>query len=76
MDKQTPNSEEEHRMLCPDCGESFDMRDLSAVFDHQHWMKKKPEASFSHVIKQGTVNEVYVKVRKRMLTLRFMKNSL
>ena len=29
-------SEADHLMECPDCGEVFDMRDLRQVFDHIH----------------------------------------
>lgn len=70
MEKEQTNREEEHLMRCPDCGENFDMRDLVAVFDHQHWIQEKPPVHFSHVTRQGEPNEVYVKVREKMVTLR------
>ena len=63
--------EKEHFMKCEACHQWFDMRDLSAVFDHEHWMKEKPEVSFSHAKKKGAENEVYVKMRDKMITLRF-----
>jgi uncharacterized C2H2 Zn-finger protein len=66
---------EEHFMRCPDCGDVFDMRDLKAVFDHEHWMAEKLNVSFSHVKKLGRENEVYVKAGARMVTLKQQKQN-
>lgn len=43
-DGWTPQTELEHFMPCPVCGAVFDMRDLSAVFEHWH---EGPENLFS-----------------------------
>ena len=75
MDEEKKNriDDSEHHYQCPECGEWFDLRDLAAVFAHEHWMEVKPIVSFSHVKLLGKEEEVYVKVRNKMLTLKLEK---
>jgi hypothetical protein len=70
MENEQQSQEQGHWMQCPDCGKDFDMRDLGAVFDHQHWINEKPSVHFSHVTMRGKLTEVYVKVREKIVTLR------
>lgn len=39
-------SEDEHFMICPTCGERFDCRDLGEVFEHQHGEPVEEEPNF------------------------------
>jgi hypothetical protein len=65
--------EREHFMKCPMCSDWFDMRDLTEVFEHEHWLEEKPSASFSHVKMIGRENEVYLKVGNTMVTMKRAK---
>jgi hypothetical protein len=70
---QIEQKESEHFMKCPVCEEWFDMRDLALVFEHEHWLKEKPAFSFSHVKMVGKDNEVYIKVGRKMITMKQKK---
>ena len=62
----------EHHLQCPDCGGWFDMRDLAAVFAHQHWLETKPpDVHCSHVQQAGKPEAFFVKKGGTILTLRY-----
>ncbi|RZK10290.1 MAG: hypothetical protein EOO46_11220 [Flavobacterium sp.] len=69
-EKDIGQKEKEHFSKCSVCHEWFDMRDLSNVFEHEHWLKEKPVLPFSHVKMVGRENEVYIKVGEKMITMR------
>jgi len=71
---EIPESEREHFIQCSVCESYFDMRDLGAVVDHEHWLAPV-ETSFSHSKKLGKEGEVYVRGRQRMVTLREKKKQ-
>lgn len=56
-------------MRCPVCGDPFDLRDLSAVLAHEHWMEVSAPVSFSHATRRDAPGEVYVKKAGKMVTL-------
>lgn len=62
--------DKEHFMKCPVCAEWFDMRDLTNVFEHEHWLEEKPAFSFSHSKIVGRDSEVYIKVGRKMITMK------
>jgi hypothetical protein len=66
--------EREHYVYCMQCEAWYDLRDLKAVFDHEHWMKKMPDLRFSHVRKKGKTDEIYFKQRGKVITLRLLGN--
>ncbi|HEY1020875.1 MAG TPA: hypothetical protein VGE06_01125 [Flavisolibacter sp.] len=74
-EKQIPESEREHYLQCPDCEEWMDMRDLADVFRHQHFIRENLSVSFSHTIKLGKPDEVYSRIKGRMVTLRLRKRK-
>ena len=48
------NAEErEHYMICSECKEWFDMRNLNEVFSHEHYLKKVPQLPYSYSKKVG-----------------------
>ena len=73
MRSQLDEKEEKHFMKCPVCSDWFDMRDLTEVFQHEHWLEEKPSASFSHVKLIGQDNEVYVKFGNKIVTMKRAK---
>ncbi|HEY0041741.1 MAG TPA: hypothetical protein VGB71_13810 [Flavisolibacter sp.] len=76
MEQQATSNRNEHYMQCPDCDEWFDMRDLEAVFNHEHWIHEKIGVRFSHVKKLGRENEVYIKAGNKMITLKVQKQNI
>ena len=73
MRRQLDEKEKNHFMKCPVCSDWFDMRDLTEVFQHEHWLEEKPSASFSHVKLIGRDNEVYVKFGNKIVTMKRAK---
>ena len=73
MKAEMNQEQREHLMKCPVCAEWFDLRDLTMVFEHEHWMEQKPTISFSHAKLVGRENEVYIKVGKKMITMKQKK---
>lgn len=73
--KQIPDSEREHFMLCPDCKNWFDMRDLAAVFRHQHFITEDLPVAFTHTTKHGKPTEIYSVLKGRMVTLRLLERK-
>ena len=62
--------EREHFAKCAECKQWFDMRDLSQVLKHEHWLKQDLHVKFSHVKKLGKPDEVYLKVGSKMITMK------
>jgi hypothetical protein len=69
---EIPREDQEHYMKCSVCDDYFDMRDLAEVVHHQHW-PEPAEVRFSHAVKKGKESEVYIKIKRRMITLREQK---
>ena len=70
-----PESEREHFTKCSVCEANFDMRDLGAVVEHEHW-SVPVEVRFSHSVKKGKGGEVYMRGKRGMVTLRLKGKQL
>jgi hypothetical protein len=57
--KRPAEDEREHFMKCPHCNQAFDMRDLNAVFSHEHSGSPMPPVPFSHAEKRPATTAFY-----------------
>ncbi|RYZ18252.1 MAG: hypothetical protein EOO10_26025 [Chitinophagaceae bacterium] len=74
-EEQIKEGEREHYLLCPDCEKWFDMRDLAAVFRHQHFISEAVDVAFTHTTKKGKPSEVYSSIKGRMVKLRLRERK-
>ncbi|MDB5251548.1 MAG: hypothetical protein JWP27_717 [Flaviaesturariibacter sp.] len=61
--QQKRGSDREHFMVCPHCRQEFDMRDLNAVFSHEHSDAPMPEVPFTHAEKRPATTAFYQSLR-------------